>query len=253
MGNYYVPLPGAKMPANAMLDFSGLNQAIDDYQNRQERNAMREYQQGRDVKADARASEEMGMRREDQSMQRERFGLEKKKYTREQSEAAVRGFAGILQTFDNYPADQHPALYQRARTYMKQHDPDFDDDMRSAGVDPEDYDAVRPMVMGIARGYQEPSNAEVKEVNGRLVRVAPGGMSAQEIYSGRPRSHEGGRKRGQAAHGARQAHAAVPRGTDRRRRDADGLQHQHVDRRHRHGLLDGEGARSWVRRSRDGD
>lgn len=171
----YIPLPAPQI-RNAMADFSGLQQVADDWQQNRQQNAMMEYRKQQDALQNSRADAQIGM-------QRERFDLEKKQFSREQSDAAIKRYAGVLQAIEGYPAEQRQALYARARQSMAGHDPEFEGELKGYGVDANDYSAVAPFVYGIARGYQAPKQPEVKEVNGRLVAVSPDARSAREIYS----------------------------------------------------------------------
>lgn len=170
MASGYVPLPGYQAPRNAMLDFSPLNQAVQNFGETTRSNAMAEYQAGRNRIADARANRAEGRANEVFDMQRTEF-------KQGQQDRAHKALAATFQSFDADPA-------KRAQQYaMVRRMPDFDADVRAAGGNPDDMEGTIRLVTARATGYQPPKAPDIREVNNTLVRVAPDGASAAPIYS----------------------------------------------------------------------
>lgn len=83
MASGYIPLPAYRVPENAMLNFDGLNRAIDSWQVRNENAAARaeraderQYQRGRNAMVDHRYAQETAYRRERDSVSDTRYADE---------------------------------------------------------------------------------------------------------------------------------------------------------------------------------
>jgi hypothetical protein len=189
-GNYFANLPAYRNSGE--LDFSPLNQAVQNFGETNRQNAMATYQAGRNRVADGRAAA-------GESRAAETFKLEKQ-------DRAMKHLAGLAQMVQQAPPEQQPMMWNRLRSTVK----DFDNDLTAAGVDPNDYQTAAQMIVARARGYQDPlatqkaqadiantqaqtgyynaqaaNKADVagrfKEVDKRLVRINDDG-TATEVY-----------------------------------------------------------------------
>jgi hypothetical protein len=119
--------------------------------------------------------------------------------------AAEKALVGIAQMVQDAPEAERAARWAKVRATV----PDIDNDMASAGLDPNDWNTATQMILAKARGYVDPletkakqaaiakdvaqSNyynaqsatkdvgARFKEVDGRLVRINDDG-TATEVY-----------------------------------------------------------------------
>lgn len=173
MSNFFAQLPAYRVPEG--IDFSGINNAVSGYKDAQANNAMFQYQQARDKRGDARADAAAGRANESFNMQRTEF-------RQGQQDRAHKALAATFQAISQSPAEQQAALYDQVRRGVK----DFDADIAAAGGNPNDMAGTMRLVTARAAGYQPPKAPEIKEVNGKLVRVAPDASSATEIYNGAP-------------------------------------------------------------------
>jgi hypothetical protein len=170
MAGYY-PLP-AYNPGNA-LNFEPLNNAVSGFKEAQSRNALLGYQQQRDQVSDQRQNALLRMQENQETRAQTTF-------TQEQQDRAHKALAATFQAIGQDPdPSRRAALYNQVRGRVK----DFDQDIISAGGDPNDMEGTMRLVTAHALGYQQPKAPEVKEVNGRLVRVEPGATGATEIYN----------------------------------------------------------------------
>jgi hypothetical protein len=195
----YYPLTQAKNPDNAMLDFSGLNQAVQNFGQTTRANAMAEYQAGRNKVADGRAAA-------GESRAAERWSMEKDEYKTAQKDAAMKKIVGIAQLIDQ---EQDPARKAQMWSGVRSSVKDFDADLSGMGVDPNDAINGPKFLIAQQAGYRDPMAARkaeaeiantqaqtgyynaqsqakdvgagVKEVGGRLVRMNPDG-TVTEVY-----------------------------------------------------------------------
>jgi len=139
MTSYYVPLPAPRVPTNAMLDFSGLNEGIDDYNRRSRQDRIHKQNAMYRAKQEGRADETMGMRRTE-------FG-------QGQTDRRAKVAAGIVQGLLDAPPEQRPAMFEHLRAV----DPEIDKDLRQHGLSIDTIDAWGPALLARARGYQDPA------------------------------------------------------------------------------------------------
>lgn len=165
MKNYFA-LPAPQMPSNALINFDGLNSGLNSLgtkmQYREEQNRAdeeRRYQRGRQAKADGIAAEDRADARQ---------------------LAVIKNTAGVAQMVDQ---EQDPTKRQAMWRRFIGSDKRFGESFAKYGMDPTDYMQGPKFLIAQARGYQEPAQADVKEVGGRLVRVSPDGSQAKEIYA----------------------------------------------------------------------
>lgn len=164
----YVPLPAYRNPENAMLDFSGLNNAVSGFKDAQRQNAMAEYQVGRDKVQDARAGAAA-------SRAAEAFRMEKQ-------DRAIKHIAGMAQMVQQAPPEQQPVLWGKLRSTV----PDFDADLQGLGVDPNDHATAAQILIARARGYQDPLATQKAQAD-----IAKTNAEAS-WYQERPRTMAGG-------------------------------------------------------------
>jgi hypothetical protein len=141
MANYFASLPAYRNPEG--LDFSPLNQAVQNFGETNRANAMAEYQAGRNRVSDARAGAA-------ESRAQSKFDDEKGK-------EALNQLAGIYQTIEEAPETERAGLYERLKPLygsLAQKIPDFRTDLQQMGVDPNDHIAVGKLVVGRARGVR---------------------------------------------------------------------------------------------------
>jgi hypothetical protein len=170
MAGYY-PLPQYN-PGNA-LNFEPLNNAVSGFKEAQSRNALLGYQQQRDQVSDQRQNALLRMQENQETRAQTTF-------TQEQQDRAHKALAATFQAIGQDPdPSRRAALYNQVRGRVK----DFDQDIISAGGDPNDMEGTMRLVTARALGYQQPKAPEVKEVNGRLVAVSPDASSVREIYN----------------------------------------------------------------------
>jgi hypothetical protein len=172
VANYFAQLPAYKNPDNAELNFAPLNNAVQNFGETSRQNVMAEYAAQRNKVADGRANRAEGRASES-------FDMQKTEFKQQQQDRAHKALAATFQAIGTSPAEQRAALYGQVRSSVK----DFDDDVRGMGGNPDDMDSTMRLVTARATGYQPPKAPEVKEINGRLVRVDPSGASATEIYA----------------------------------------------------------------------
>ena len=184
MPNYYVNLPGAQVPRNALLDLEPVNNALESYRqqsnlNRQRSDMLdeRTYQRGRDAVQDARLA-------------------------KQDARGDVEWYGKAAAAVDRLQGPQRAAAWQRV---LQRHG--------GQGLTPQELDPVTGpgLLMAEAGQWRDPREDTLKdleverarsgidlnraqmaaasrradnvvEVNGRLVRVEPGG-GATEIYS----------------------------------------------------------------------
>ncbi|MFA5952250.1 MAG: hypothetical protein WC807_18435 [Hyphomicrobium sp.] len=169
MAGYY-QLPQYN-PGNA-LNFEPLNNAVSGYKDAQSRNALSAYTAEQDKIQNNRQNALMGMQQKQENRAQTSFD-------QGQHDRANKALAATFQAIGTEPAERRAQLYAKVRSRVK----DFDQDIIGAGGDPNDMEGTIRLVTAQARGYVEPSKPDVKEVNGRLVRVSPDASSATEIYS----------------------------------------------------------------------
>jgi len=165
--SYYVPLPAARVPKNAMLDFSGITKALDKHQDVQRENAMETYRRGREAKSDARAEE--------------RYGWQRQEFEQGQKDRHAKVLGGMAQSLLDASPEQRPAMLQAWR----QQDADLEKDLAKNGYRVEDIDTWAPAVIGRARGYQEPlerrkAEADIRYTESRADFYGSGGRGTRE-------------------------------------------------------------------------
>ena len=184
MARYHVNLPGAQMPANAMLDFSGLNSGIDAIGKRNEmdrlrteraeerqyargRNAMADqryadetaYRRGRDALSDTRYSDELQYNRGRQGVADQRaaqeHGWRSEDRARETEKRLANDAASIFQNYiDNDPDPTSRAA--KTRQFIGVH-PKVAGMLTEQGVNLEDPAAVSQFIRAQAMEFQDPA------------------------------------------------------------------------------------------------
>lgn len=167
MASYYVNLPAPRMPRNAMLDFSGVNSALDAYQGQQNRErqfGMQEQQLGMDRErlqlaknADARAGE-------DQAWQKEQRLAQK--------------FGALAQVIRD---DPNPATAMANWQKLTQRVPQLAQKLQGYGIDPADYKAASSFLMAEAGKYKTPQQMEMERLQLAQAKqgLATGGLQQQ--------------------------------------------------------------------------
>jgi hypothetical protein len=143
MANYFANLPAYRDPGG--LDFSPLNQAVQNFGETNRANAMAEYQAGQNRKSNARADAAAGRA---QATFDEAKGKE-----------ALNQLAGVYQAIEQSPEAERASMYERVRpmySKLRTQIPDFDADLAAMQIDPNDHVAVGKLIMGRAAGYQDP-------------------------------------------------------------------------------------------------
>jgi hypothetical protein len=155
------------------LNFSPLQNAVDNFGQVRRQNALLQYQQQRDQVSDQRQNALL-------KLQEQQGAREQTRFTQEQLDRTDKALAATVQAIgqETDPA-RRTAMWNSVRGRTKH----VDAALTAAGFDPNDFDSSSRYIIAQARGYVEPSKAEVKEVNGRLVRVEPGATGATEIYN----------------------------------------------------------------------
>lgn len=144
------PLPAYNV-GNA-LDFSGLNQAVNNWGERRQQNALMGYKQEQDAVQNQRQNALMGIQQNQENRAQTMFDDKR-------GQEALNELAGVYQMIDQAPETERAALYGRVQpmySRLRQRIPDFDADLQAMGVDPNDHVAVGKLVMGRARGYVDP-------------------------------------------------------------------------------------------------
>jgi len=135
----FLPQAQFQYPRNALLDVSPINNAIDTNRkhalleaettsNREHRNALLDIQH-----------QQLGM-------QQERLGMERQKFDVEQEKSKLFKIGNVVAAIDGAPPDQQPAMYQRLRQAV----PDFDADLRTNGIDPDNYHMASQALLRLA-------------------------------------------------------------------------------------------------------
>jgi hypothetical protein len=146
MANYFASLPAYRDPGG--VDFSPLNQAVQNFGETNRANAMAEYQAGQNRKAEGRANAAAGRA---QATFDEARGKE-----------ALDQLGGIYQAIEAAPEAERGALLQRAMPLyqrLRQRIPDFDADAQAMGVDPNDFAGMGKLIVGMGRGVSDPTRA----------------------------------------------------------------------------------------------
>jgi hypothetical protein len=86
--------------------------------------------------------------------------------------------AGLAQAILEAPEEQRAAMWNKVRAL----DPDGDNELRAAGIDPNDYNAGARMLIAEARGYQDPLDRQIKEAQLANYRRQAGG---DQVYTQR--------------------------------------------------------------------
>ena len=154
----FYPIAAAQYPQNARIDFSPLNDAINNYHQAQYTNALLSLKQG----ADARSAETHDWQR--QAFQQ---GLQDRKN---------KALGTAAQYLLSMPKEQRP----QALNAWRAADPTLDADLGQAGYHPEDIDTWGPVVVAKARGLQDPlgtqkTQAEINETNAKADYYRSGG------------------------------------------------------------------------------
>ena len=176
MSRYHVNLPAPKMPENAMLNFDGLNKAIDFYHRRndnamdraeraedrkyqRDQNAMAfNYKQQRDAIGDQRYADETAHDRRRQSVIDARAGQEhgwkSEDRARDLDRKRATTAAGLFQNYiDN---DPDPASRAAKTAKFVNGRPDLAAFLQQHGVDTQDPESVRAFVYAQAQEFQDP-------------------------------------------------------------------------------------------------
>jgi hypothetical protein len=144
MANYFTSLPAYRDPG--AVEFSPLNQAVQNFGQTTRANAMAEYQAGQDKRQNARADAAAGRAQAT--------------FDEAQGKEALNQLAGIYQAIDlEQDPTKRASMFERVRplqSRLRTQIADFDTDLTAMGVDPNDHVAVGKIIMGRAAGYQDP-------------------------------------------------------------------------------------------------
>lgn len=206
MSRYHVNLPAPQMPANAMLDTSGLNKAIDAIHKRNENAMARDeraearkyereqnamafgYKQQRDTIADQHrdkvfsADQEHRARTHSLQLDQQRVASEqhgwkaedrKKDLDRQRATAA----AGIFQNYID--SDPDPAGRSAKTQKFVNARPDLAGFLQQHGVNVEDPDSVRDFVYAQAREFQDPLDRDHKQAQTEKLRREAAGAGKE--------------------------------------------------------------------------
>lgn len=155
-----MPQPRASGP----LDFSPLQNALNDYRKSIDRS--HEMEQNRLVgnayrtggpKAAADLSFEQG--NNEQGIGYTQLANKDEDRKSALRDAAIKKSAGLAQMLLEAPEEHRATMWGKIRSI----DPDSDNEMRSMGIDPNDYNAGARMIIAQARGYQDPLERQSKE------------------------------------------------------------------------------------------
>jgi hypothetical protein len=148
----FQPLPAYNV-GNA-LNFSPLQNAVDNFGQVRRQNALLQYQQQRDQVSDQRQNALLRMQQNQETRAQAQFDDKR-------GEEALNQLAGIYQTIEESPEADRAGLYARVQpmySKLRQRIPDFDADLAAMKIDPNDHVAVGKLLMGRARGYQSNTN-----------------------------------------------------------------------------------------------
>jgi hypothetical protein len=149
MANYFVPMSAPQVPRNAMLDFSGINNAIDT--NRQ--NALLQQQFGLQQRAADRADQTLALQRQTTAAD-----LRNSQLNYEKGLATLTG--GVAQSALGL---QDPAARAQVWKGIVGSHPEFATTLHSHGIDPNNADAGLNFLVNEARGYQNPLDVQAKQ------------------------------------------------------------------------------------------
>jgi hypothetical protein len=181
------------------LNFSPLQNAVDNFGQVRRQNALLQYQQQRDQVSDQRQNALLRMQQNQETRAQTTF-------TQEQQDRAHKALAATFQAIgQEADPNRRTALYNQVRGRVK----DFDQDIVSAGGDPNDMEGTMRLVTAKVQGYRDPlslrkAEAEIanteaqtgyyksqsankdygaryKEVDNRLLRINEDG-SVSEVY-----------------------------------------------------------------------
>lgn len=144
MANYFVNLPAAQMPRNAMLDLSSVDNALANYQDQQNRNR------------------QFGMQEQQLGMDRERLGLAKNADARANEDQSFQRTQRIAQKFGAISQviadDPNPQTAQANWSRTLQSVPQLSQKLQEYGINPSDYRTATRFLMAEAGKYK--TNAE---------------------------------------------------------------------------------------------
>ncbi|MFZ4748112.1 MAG: hypothetical protein ACOYLK_14690 [Sphingomonas sp.] len=146
----YLPLPAYQVPRNALLDVSGISDAID--------TGIKVKQQG----------VENQFRNEQLDMQRQQFSATQADRADAKLEKFKTAAAGIAQTIMDDP-DQARAATQWQRLVSS--DPRWKTALSQYGVDPNDHRGGAKLIIAQARGYQDPLERQKSQAQVDLYRA----------------------------------------------------------------------------------
>jgi hypothetical protein len=151
VANYFAQLPAYRDPGG--LEFSPLNQAVQNFGETNRQNAMATYQAGQNRKAEGRANAAAGRAAES-------FDMQKTEFRQQQQDRAHKALAATFQAIGSSPAEQRAALYGQVRQSVK----DFDNDVRAMGGNPDDMDSTMRLITAQATGYQPREAGKLVEI-----------------------------------------------------------------------------------------
>jgi hypothetical protein len=157
MAGYYVPLPGAQAPRNALIDFSPINQGISAVrdQNNQNRNALMQQQQ-------------LDMRKDESQYQR---GRDAKQDARQQ----VEWFGNAASAVERLQGPQRAAAWQRV---ISRHGAD--------GLSPEELDPMTgpQMLMAAAGKWRDPRDDQMRDLDLQMKQAQIGKINREASDAG---------------------------------------------------------------------
>ena len=160
MSNYFANLPAARIPRNALLDFSPINNAIDS--NRQ----------------NALATRQLDMRQEEQTYQRGRDATQDARVAKQDSRADEQYFANAAKAYAERP-ENDPVRANWPKMLKAKH-PNF------AALGPEYLDPIKgpALVMAEAGQYLDPRDSRAKDLELQKTEAEIGKLNAQAANGG---------------------------------------------------------------------
>jgi hypothetical protein len=193
-------LPAYQYPQNALLNFEPVNSAVTGYRNALNQQTGFDYQKGQDAVQNKRQNALLGL-------QQQQGAREQTTFNQGQQDRAHKALAATFQAIGQEPPERRAQLYSQVRGRVK----DFDNDVISAGGDPNDMESTMRMVTAQALGYQTPAAPEIKEVNGRLVAVSTprgGTPTATEVYASPGGGFKDGKQQADVEEGLRKEYSS---------------------------------------------
>ena len=146
--SYYVPLPAYKVPAG--INFEPINQALEGVLQQNNANRLYALQQQQSARADAQLD-----------IDRQRAGDAHQAAVSDREYRLAVQSAGIAQAA---LTQRDPAKKAAMMTQLYGLHPEYKNCLVEAGIDPNDYDSTANFIVSTARGYQDPRDSQIKDL-----------------------------------------------------------------------------------------